>query len=218
MTRRRVDMAQPEHRRPPKTCDTLCRCRETPHSDVLSQDTAPATKESLQLQGFLLVERPTGLAAFQSGSWNGLEPPGLGPACTGLYRRQRLAPSVRMRAPADGRSHHSEARGPLRGSYWFVRSARIVDPIHRSSGRSPGVLTWRRNSRAPSPGDASASWIWSGGRCFDRLCVHGVESGPELAADARRGAAARHEYLQVVRILRPLDAIENVGDGVFAET
>src|SRR3954447_22659764 len=27
----------------PKTCDTLFRCRETPHSDVLSQDTVSPT-------------------------------------------------------------------------------------------------------------------------------------------------------------------------------
>lgn len=27
------------------TCDTLFRCRETPHSDVLNQHTAPATSE-----------------------------------------------------------------------------------------------------------------------------------------------------------------------------
>ena len=29
------------------TCDTLCRCRETPHSDVLNQDTAPATSHEV---------------------------------------------------------------------------------------------------------------------------------------------------------------------------
>jgi hypothetical protein len=36
----------------PKTCDTPFRCRETPHSDVLNQHTAPATKE-VQVRGLI---------------------------------------------------------------------------------------------------------------------------------------------------------------------
>jgi hypothetical protein len=35
----------------PMTCDTLFRCRETPHSDVLNQNTAPATKRKVQVRG-----------------------------------------------------------------------------------------------------------------------------------------------------------------------
>ena len=40
----------------PKTCDTPFRCRETPHSDVLNQHTAPATKE-VQVRGSARTNR-----------------------------------------------------------------------------------------------------------------------------------------------------------------
>jgi hypothetical protein len=46
----------------PKTCDTPFRCRETPHSDVLNQNTAPATKK-VQVRGSVRTYR-TGPSIF----------------------------------------------------------------------------------------------------------------------------------------------------------
>jgi hypothetical protein len=42
----------------PKTCDTLCRCRETPHADVLIQDTAGGTHKTALTLGVRIKLAP----------------------------------------------------------------------------------------------------------------------------------------------------------------
>ena len=99
----------------PKTCDTQFRCPETPHSDVLSQDTTPSAFVLIRADPFRRVRSigaicRRGLAA--SGCRSGLGPPGRLP-----FRDDFVAPAAKHRysdplpaARCAARGHVANAR------------------------------------------------------------------------------------------------------------